>query len=477
MASHFSGALQLTDLNDFISPSQQCIKPVPGPEKSADGGASRIQIQPDGSYVNVNEKGSVKKLEKVQITLNDCLACSGCVTSAESVLISQQSIQQLQDVLKQNSDQKKLIVMSLSMPAVASLAVRHGINVEQAAARLVTFLKKLGFHRVYDLSLAHDLCLLECGEEFVRRFESRQKGEKSALPMLTSACPGWVCYAEKTHGTFILPYISTTKSPQQIAGSLIKKYIAEREGRSGDSIYHVTLMPCYDKKLEASRADFYDEVTSSNDVDCVITSVELQNLFDEQQTDLQNIEESSLDLFVEEQEDGSLYRNIGSASGGYLEHVIRFAASRLYNMNLTELSYQTLRNKDLQEVTISDQHDKVLLRFAVAYGFRNIQNIVQKIKRKKMVYDFVEIMACPQGCLNGGAQIKPVSEDVKNEDLLVEVNSAYIAMKSCKPADNIHTTHMYETWLDGVGSEKTKTMLHTQYHHIEKDTNALNIRW
>ena len=474
MASYFSGALQLTDLNDFIVPSQQCIKPVPAPEKRLDTSASKIHIQSDGSYVNVDQEGSVKKLERVQITLNDCLACSGCVTSAESVLINQQSVQQLKDVLK---TEDKLVVMSLSVPAVASLAVRHNLSVEQTSLRLATFLKNLGFHRVYDLSLAHDLCLSECAKEFVNRYELRSEGDETSLPMLTSACPGWVCYAEKTHGKFVLPYISTTKSPQQIAGSLVKNYLSENESRSASSIYHVTLMPCYDKKLEASRTDFYDNVTSSKDVDCVITSVEVQNLFDEEHIDLLDVDETPLDVFVGERANGCLYTNIGSASGGYLEYVLRHAASHLHKIQLEHLTYQTLRNKDFHEVVISDQNDKVLLRFAQAYGFRNIQNIVHKIKRKKMVYDFVEIMACPQGCLNGGAQIRPTSETVKNDELLMEVSACYDSVPRCTPQDSSYCSTIYEKWLGGEGSDKARTLLRTQYHHIESDTNALNIQW
>ncbi|KAL9984996.1 hypothetical protein ACROYT_G007347 [Oculina patagonica] len=108
--------------------------------------------------------------------------------------------------------------------------------------------------------------------EFVRRFKSQQSGEKNAIPMLASACPGWVCYAEKTHGSYVLPYISTTKSPQQIMGSLVKNHFGASLGKSPDEIYHVTIMPCYDKKLEASREDFYNDMYSTRDVDCVIST-------------------------------------------------------------------------------------------------------------------------------------------------------------------------------------------------------------
>lgn len=124
---------------------------------------------------------------------------------------------------------------------------------------------------IVDSTVAENFALLESQKEFVRRFRaSESDGVKNVIPMLASSCPGWVCYAEKTHGSYILPYISTTKSPQQIMGSVIKHWVAGNLG--GRSIYHVSVMPCYDKKLEAARGDFFDEKTQSRDVDCVITA-------------------------------------------------------------------------------------------------------------------------------------------------------------------------------------------------------------
>lgn len=121
---------------------------------------------------------------------------------------------------------------------------------------------------VVDTKIADDLSLIESRNEFVERLNINRQ----SLPMMASSCPGWVCYAEKTHGNFILPYIATTRSPQQIMGVLVKKYLAKMLGIRGDRIYHVTVMPCYDKKLEASREDFFSEVDNCRDVDCVITS-------------------------------------------------------------------------------------------------------------------------------------------------------------------------------------------------------------
>lgn len=269
--SHFSGALQLTDLDDFITPSQECIKPVEV-QKTKTKTGSKISIQSDGSYF-----AGEQKLQKVEITLADCLACSGCITSAEGVLITAQSQEEVLRVLEENrnSEDRKLIVFTVSQQPILSLAKRYNLTPVQCFAKLSGYFRSLGADLVLDTKISDDLALIEARNEFLDRFSAATNGEPKTLPMLASSCPGWVCYAEKTHGNFILPYISTTRSPQQIMGVLVKQMLAQQKGIPGSKIYHVTIMPCYDKKLEASREEFYSEVLQSRDVDCVITSSKL----------------------------------------------------------------------------------------------------------------------------------------------------------------------------------------------------------
>lgn len=184
-------------------------------------------------------------------------------------------------------------MVSLSVQAVLSVAKRYGLNSEETLNKLAGYFYELGADSVLDMTVADDFALLESAKEFVERYKIAKGGVANQLPMLSSSCPGiknmifyfhlvqkihnafcyvgWVCYAEKTHGNFILPYISVTKSPQQIMGSLVKYHLAETMGLAPEQVYHVTLMPCYDKKLEASREDFYNSERNSRDVDCVIT--------------------------------------------------------------------------------------------------------------------------------------------------------------------------------------------------------------
>ncbi|NXN97243.1 NARFL factor, partial [Rhinopomastus cyanomelas] len=475
MASPFSGVLQLADLDDFIAPSQECIKPVQV-EKKPGKAAAKIRIETDGSYFEIDQDGGAQKLEKAKITLNDCLACSGCITSAESVLITQQSHQELCKTLAFNKTaapgEQRLVVVSVSPQSRASLAAKFQLGVLDTAKRLTAFLK--GVHFVFDTTFARTFSLLESQREFVRRFRRRSE-DKQALPMLASACPGWICYAEKTHGSFIIPYISTTKSPQQVMGSLVKGYFAEQQHVSPAQIYHVTVMPCYDKKLEASRPDFFSQEHQTRDVDCVITTGEVLKLLEQEGASLADVEPAPLDSVFSDGAEEELSSHAGGGSGGYLEHIYRHAAKELFGIQVDTIHYKPLKNKDFQEVTL-ERDGAVLLQFALAYGFRNIQNLVQKLKRGKSPYHYVEVMACPSGCLNGGGQIKPAGESGK--DQLQRVEALYESLPAAAPEQSGPVRELYARWLGGAGSQEAARALHTRYHPVEKPSAAaFSIKW
>uniref|UniRef100_A0A131YWX5 Nuclear architecture related protein n=1 Tax=Rhipicephalus appendiculatus TaxID=34631 RepID=A0A131YWX5_RHIAP len=481
MADGFSGVLRITDLNDFIGPSQECIKPVTVEKRP--GKLGSIKIGDDGSYLHVDESGQASKLEKAQITLTDCLACSGCVTSAETVLITQQSSEQLYTVLKENAElpeeKRKLIVVTIAPQVAASFAGKYGVGYESASAKLTGFFKTLGAHYVLDSTFGREFALIEVLQDFIERW-ARRDSDRNALPLLASSCPGFVCYAEKTHGDVLLPHISRARSPQQIMGSLVKKFLAGRLGKKPDQIYHVSVMPCYDKKLEASRADFYDEIYSTRDVDCVITSVEVESMLAKEDKSFGELASAASDSLFRCEVGGRPYRHPGSGSGGYCEYVFVEAARLLFHRRPEEVVFKALRNQDFREVTL-ELGGETVLRFAIANGFRNIQNVVQKMKRAKCPYHFIEIMACPAGCLNGGAQLRP--EDGDSRALLKRIEDAYNAVQCQPPGVNKAVLDVYHDWLgledplDGTGGSGDATLLRTTYHTLEKTTNALNIRW
>jgi len=247
---------------------------------------------------------------------------------------------------------------------------------------------------------------------------------------------------------------------------------------SADNIYHATVMPCYDKKLEASRDDFYNDIFRTRDVDCVLTSGEIIDIIKEKAIDFVQLEESVIDpLFTNISAEGQLF-GISGGAGGYLEYIFKYAAKELFNVVVDKIEYKTTRNADLKTTTLEVGGTPVLT-FVAAYGFKNIQNVVRKMQSKTLnvPYHFVEIMACPSACLNGGGQIRPQTGETAKQ-LLRRVEQVYNEQQPCDPEQNNAAQQLYKLWFNGVFTVDALTNLHTQYHEREKiATNPLLIRW
>eukprot|EP00347_Sterkiella_histriomuscorum_P000664 403374972 len=422
-------------------------------------------IKPD--LIKANGEGQTAK-----VSLSDCLACSGCVTSAETVLIQKHSTEQFLKLF----DQQNFVIVAISPQSLGSLSLFYQQNSEVVTfKKLQTVFTKLGAQMVIDLSTFSLLTLQLAYDEFKNKFTqsekfkkiNNQKGEEEVksskkvftkqsqepgIPILASECPGWVCYAEKVVGDQAFPFMSTVKSPQQLCGCLLKHYVSLKNKLSPEHVKIVTVMPCYDKKLEAVRPNFTlsEDVGQDNpdleikEVDTVLATHELTDLIGVERDSFNLIQEYQwqkdedlamkgspsgwgfmelMEQFVEVSQDVQRLHMISMynmTSNGYLEYVFRRAAKEIFNQQIspqTELNYIQGKNKDLKECVL-EIDGKVVMRFAAAYGFRNIQNVIRNIKRGKCEYDYVEIMACPGGCLNGGGQIKPAQFSTSPKDLL-----------------------------------------------------------
>jgi len=473
--SKFSGVLQLIDLDDFITPSLECVKPIQIEKPKAVSGAAKIRIGDDGSYSEVQKDGTATTLKKASITLNDCLACSGCITSAESVLIGLQSNAEFLKVcetIRNGSEDRSFdhIVVSISHQPILSFAAKFNVSPLEARSKLSGLFRQLGASHVYDLTLAAEVGLLECGKDFVEKYRTASTNKKT-LPVIASACPGWVCYAEKTHGDWILPFVSEVKSSQQIAGSIIKDMIPAVLGSNPSRVAHVSVMPCFDKKLEASRGDFFNEETGTHDVDMVITSVEVEEMLDQMGIAFNDLKSGHIDPLSEAEDTSVLVVPPGGGSGGYAEHVLRYAAKELHGIEVGSVTFQQVKNSDMREATV-ERDGEVLLRIAIANGFRNIQNLVQRMKRKKCTYDYVEVMACPSGCLNGGAQLRPESNsEVKMQLAAVQTLQSSLPERSAAADDSL-TKHILDKWTVEESQEK----LRTSYHAVVKSATLLD-KW
>ncbi|BGO94448.1 hypothetical protein NBRC10512_001136 [Rhodotorula toruloides] len=531
-----SSGLTLTDLSDYLAPSQACIKPVTYiPEESdssaldkpAASAAAEIIIGDDSGFYEKGKDGEKgKKLKKAEITLNDCLACSGCITSAESVLVSMQSHEEVYRVLREQPDLTP--ILSVSPQSVASLAALYDLGLAGTMRGLRVFFKQhLGFRLVFDTTFPRALSLLESRSELHERRSnyyaspspslpslltastsslavptklSPASSSIAPLPILSSACPGWICYAEKTHGD-LLPFVSGVKSPQAVSGVLVKgAVVAGRLGLRPDQIYHVAVMPCYDKKLEASRPDFATthqpptfangtEPVSVRDVDLVLTTGEVAKMISDKGLSLRMLaatsEAGDFDGRAEEQYfpfSQLLDPPRGTSSGSYVHAALSSllappstsdspSTSRAPNISRSDwpflrLDSKLVRNDDYVEYTLrrvsssyspssadsATEAGDVLVKAAKCYGFRNLQNVVRKLSREagisvgrgaagkapassaaaaanarraaklaggaketkvEPMIEFVEVMACPSGCVNGGGQAAPPRESLR----------------------------------------------------------------
>ncbi|KAL1283426.1 Cytosolic Fe-S cluster assembly factor NARFL [Trichinella pseudospiralis] len=482
----FSGTVRLTDLNDFIAPSQNCIKPILD-ERSTANQSERMRLDRD----EINKSSQEKRILKpVSVTLDDCLACSGCITSAETVLIEQQGPKEFLKMIEEFSNDNKvfvisketksLFVVSISPQSRASLAASYNLTVEVTQRKLCTFLRSLGVNVCLDTTFARNFSLLATAEEFVdyyrKNYLNSTSTSLSISPLITAICPGWVCYAEKSVGDIVIPLMSKVRSPQAIAGSFVKDYLSQMMNILPNRIRHVTIMPCFDKKLEASRSAFFTDDGSSREVDLVLSTSQFKEILDEKCADLKNFDsnEQPNDLCLSDiVDENALYNHEGSGSGGYLEFVFKYAAKELFNLDISSVEYVAQRNKDIQEARLI--HDnKVLFHMALCYGFRNIQNLIRKIRAGKCAYHFVEVMACPSGCLNGGGQIRGIDKMSNNV-----VEQLYHSLPTVQPGEWPNLKLLINRWLGGsLQSEKANRMLKTQYQAV-KSTKSMrfNLQW
>jgi len=487
-----SAILSEDALNDFISPGVACIKPIETLPKQ----------QPDDSNpyeVTTEDKVAASNPPPAEISLTDCLACSGCVTSAEAVLVSLQSHNEVLRTLDAHPSLRpetwaylrsqgngingnslpsegKIFVASVSPQTRASLAATYGISERAAGHQIQQLLSGpqglssggnngSSFAWVIDTNVMREAALVLAAEEVASALRSQaesydmREGDintKPMKPILTSACPGWICYAEKTH-PYILPHLSRLKSPQALTGTMVKSVLYKKFGIPPEKVWHMAVMPCFDKKLEASRSELTsiawapDSLEAVRDVDCVITARELLNLAENRGISFPSLPrrplstseripfpDAALDRFLFPPPRRRAAHTLHSPSeagpsGGYLWHILQTYKSQHPG---SRIKIERGRNVDVMEYRLiqdTDHGPKTIFRAARYYGFRNIQNLVRRLKPAKASklpgaasrkpggsrkpgqpagsgkddqYAYVEVMACPGGCTNGGGQIK-----------------------------------------------------------------------
>ena len=379
------------------------------------------------------------------------------------------------------------VVVSVSPQSYAALATRLRVPLTQACDVLHSLLARAGVRAVFDTAVCRELSLLETAAELVARL--RGAPGSGPLPLLASACPGWVCYAEKSCPQ-VLPHLSRVKSPQAVTGTLVKRMWAHSQGLHAGQVYHASIAPCYDKKLEASRDDFTTEseldvaeaaAPSIPETDCVLTTGEVWTELMLSAPPAATGGACQLPWLAVDAASGQPFNAPGGGSGGYADAAARGAAAALWGVHIpadTPLPWAQVRNADFLELEMQPPPGAGgrALRFAAVYGFRNIQSVVRQMKKGACSYDYVEVMACPGGCLNGGGQGAP-PPGVTPQQALAAASEVYAQAQVRLPGSHPLVGDVY-SWLGGgVGSPEAARALHTQFHVREKTVTAVLNNW
>ena len=406
------------------------------------GFESRIAATNDESLNNVN-----------------CVFCGQCIEACPVGALKEKDDTKL--VWRKIHD-KDTVVLVQTAPAVRvalgeEFGMPIGTNVE---GKMVAALRKIGFDKVFDTNTGADLTIMEESNEFIERFT-----KNGILPMITSCSPGWINFIEMNYPD-LLGHLSTCKSPQEMFGAILKSYYAEKAGIDPNKIFVVSVMPCVAKKFERARDELKND--GLDNVDAVLTTRELARMIKQANIDFVNLEDEKFDSPMGDATGAAV---IFGATGGVMEAALRTAVETITGDELKKLDFEEVRGtKGVKKATV--MVGEIPVKVAVAHGLANARKILDEIKEGKADYQFVEIMACPGGCVNGGGQ-PIVSSKIRSEfdvkalrtKALYSIDEASVIRKS---HENPVIKKLYEEYLEKPGSHKSHKLLHTTYKKKEK---------
>ncbi len=402
----------------------------------------------------VMKDGRVVPAEGETLENSKCVNCGQCIAACPvGALRERDDADRIMDAL---ADPKKYVVIQTapSLRAALGEAFEYPVGSE-TEGQMVAALRALGFDGVYDTTFSADLTITEEAKEFVERIQNG-----GVLPMTTSCCPAWVKFCEQTYPE-LLPHVSSCKSPQQMFGAVAKSYLAEKKGIAKENIVVVSAMPCVAKKFELTRE--CQNGAGVQDVDYSITSRELASMIQRADIKFASLAGEAYDSLMGK---GSGAGLLFGVTGGVMEAALRTATDWMSGTSLGAIEYKEVRGlQGVKEATISSADKE--LHIAVVHGLANAKNVMEKIKNKEVNYDFIEVMSCPGGCVNGGGQPQQVADvhmavDIRAErgKLLYRMDEQSVVRKS---HDNPEIKAVYEEYLEAPGSEKAHTLLHTKY--------------
>jgi NADP-reducing hydrogenase subunit HndD len=410
--------------------------------------------------LDFNNRGSRTYVGPAQFhNLDDagCIHCGKCIQACPTgALREQDDIKRLEKALR---DETKTVIVQVAPAVRAALGEEFGYapgtNVE---GKMFSALYTLGVNEILDTNFAADLTIMEESAEFMDRLENG-----GTLPLFTSCSPGWINYLELYHPDLI-PHVSSCKSPQQMAGAVIKTYYAKKLGLAPSDVVSVSVMPCVAKKGEAARAEMGRD--GYRDVDIVLTTRELGRLIRRRGIDFKNL--SPMEPF------GDLAKYTGAAaifgaSGGVMEAALRTVSERILGKSAPLVFEEVRGTEGIKEATYN--LDGLEVNVAVVQGGVQIKTFLERMKTSGKTYHFVEFMGCLGGCVNGGGQPIVKAKDRLKTDLvkarasvLYRIDDRSMVRKSHM---NMSVRRLYDEYLDGLGHDGIHALLHTSYRARE----------
>ncbi|MFN3693693.1 MAG: NADH-dependent [FeFe] hydrogenase, group A6 [Ignavibacterium sp.] len=388
------------------------------------------------------------------LNVSDCILCGQCILVCPTAALREKS--SVKEVAAALYDRKKYCIAQVAPAVRASIGEEYNMPLgTDVTGLIVTGLRRLGFKKVFDTNFAADLTIMEEASELINRIQNG-----GALPMFTSCCPGWVKYAEMNNPE-ILDHISSCKSPHEMEGAVLKTYYAKKMGIDPKDIFVVSIMPCTVKKYESARPELKEEILP--DVDAVLTTRELVRFFKIAGIDFNDLPESDFDNPLGESTGAAA---IFGTSGGVMEAALRTAYWKLTVKDLDKLEFEEIRGMDgVKEATVNI--NGMDINIAVVNGIGNVKQIVKEVASGKSKHHFIEVMACPGGCINGGGQ--PIHQ--KPEKVMKRVKVLYQIDENAKHRrsyENESVKTLYREFFGEPNSHKTHEILHTEYFDKKK---------
>jgi NADH-quinone oxidoreductase subunit G len=383
-----------------------------------------------------------------------CVMCGQCIHACPVGAIGE--VEYIDQLMEAIADPDTIVVTQIAPAIRVAVGEEVGMKTgEMPMKKLVSALRQIGFDYILHTNFTADLTIMEEGHEFLQRLTNGGK-----LPMFTSCSPGWINFCE-TYYPDLLENLSTCKSPQQMFGALLKTYWADKMNIDPKKIFSVSIMPCTAKKFEASRPEM--NASGYQDVDIVLTTRELGRLLRMCKIDFDKIEPSEFDPWMSDYTGAAV---IFGASGGVMEAALRTVYEVVMKEELKDVNFTVTRGfQGIKEAEVN--LNGTVVKVAIANGLANARKLMDQVRAGESPYHFIEIMACPGGCIGGGGQ--PITRsNLKREERIANI---YVEDEQCtirKSHENPQVKLIYEEFLKEPLGQKSHELLHTHYHAKNK---------